>query len=145
MSAATSNNTSAAAVANGQLLRTALIAAVVATVLNLIIYFIATSAGVVLQAPNPMTNVVEPIPFMAVVMSSVIPAFVGTGLLWALGRFTAQPFTIFFIISVVFTLLSFGGPFSLSLQLNGQLTLALMHVVEASTVVGLLATQARAR
>jgi Family of unknown function (DUF6069) len=80
----------------------------------------------------------------SVIMASVFPAFVGAGFLWVLGRFTPRPFTIFIAISVVFTFLSLGGPFSLPIETGGKIALSLMHIIEAAAVVGVLSSRARA-
>jgi hypothetical protein len=136
---------SAQSVANQRLLPSAVLAALIGAVLNSVVFFTATSAlNLQLLAPNPQTNEIAPITIIMVIMASVIPAFVGTGLLWALGRFTSRPFTIFIVASVLFTLVSFGGPFSLPIEIGGKLTLSLMHIIEATSVVGVLSIRARA-
>ncbi len=145
MAAQTANYAPSEAVANNRLLSSAVIAALIVAVLNSILFFIATGVlNIELLAPNPMTNELAPINIVMVIGSSVIPAFVGTGLLWALGRFTRRPFTVFIVISVVFTLLSFGGPFALPITTAGKLALSLMHIVTAASIVGVLSARVRA-
>jgi hypothetical protein len=84
------------------------------------------------------------IAFPFVVVATTLPAFAAALLVWLLGRFTPRPWTIFYVISAVFLLLSFGGPAGLPIELGGILALNLMHVIAAAAIVGGLTWRGRA-
>jgi hypothetical protein len=145
MTTATGNISKPESVKNSGLLPGALAGAVIGSVLNLIVYFVATGVlNIVLQAPNPQTQELMPIAFPFVVVATTLPAFAAALLVWLLGRFTPRPWTIFYVISAVFLLLSFGGPAGLPIELGGILALNLMHVIAAAAIVGGLTWRARA-
>lgn len=124
---------------------TAVIAGVVAVVINLIIYFFATSVfniPVQITMGGPTAPLVPLTPGPVIVMS-LIPAIGAAVLLWILRRFTARPYTIFLVIAVIGLLLSFGGPLPLPVAAAAKAVLVLMHVVTAAVIVGFLARFAR--
>jgi hypothetical protein len=114
-------------------------------VLNLIVFFVAPSViGVPLNIPTPPTNEIGPLPFIAVMMATLIGTLGGVLVLAALGRFTPRPFTIFFVVSAVFLVVSFGGPLGLPVAAGIQWTLNVMHIIAGAGIVGALALMARA-
>lgn len=124
---------------------TAVIAGVVAGVINLIIYFLATGVlniPVEITMGGPTAPLVPLTPGPVIVMS-LIPAIGAAVLLWILRRFTARPYTIFLIIAVIALLLSFGGPLPLPIAAAAKGVLILMHVVTAAVIVGWLGRFAR--
>lgn len=123
----------------------ALIGGIVGTVGNVLLYLIAQAAGVVFEIPlGSLTAPVQPLPVMAIVIFSVLPA-IGAGVLFALlVRFLKQPLLVFYIISGVFLVVSFIPTFSLPVPSGIQISLALMHVVSAAAIVWALVTRTRA-
>jgi hypothetical protein len=85
----------------------------------------------------------EPLPFFAVIMASLVPAIAAAIFLAILAKFTSRAGLIFIIVSVLFLLVSFGGPFSLPVDLGTQLALSVMHLVAGLAIVGLLTTLGR--
>jgi hypothetical protein len=116
------------------------LAGVVAAVGNLILFFIVTNLlNISLIMPmNGPDSPAEPLPALAVIMASFVPALGATFFLWLLGKFTRQAALIFQIIAVAFLLISFGGPLSLPVDSTIKLVLSLMHVVAGVAIVGIL-------
>jgi hypothetical protein len=73
-----------------------------------------------------------------VVIASVVPAIAATVFLAILGKFAPRPILVFRIISVVFLLVSFGGPLSLPVDISTKVALSVMHVVAGAVIVGML-------
>jgi hypothetical protein len=121
----------------------ALIAAAVAVVANLVIFFLAGAfVPLEVQAGGPGSPVM-PLTAVPVIVTSALPAFGAAVLLALLGRFLSRPHLIFMIIAIVFLLLSFGGPLSLQVNTGSKVVLSLMHVVAAVAIVGVLNTMGR--
>lgn len=116
------------------------LAAVVAAIANLLVFFIAQNLlGITLLGPaGPGSTEMGPIPAIMVVIMSVIPAIGATIILAVLGRFLTRPIRVFGIISVVLLVLSLAGPLGLPVAVSTKLILSLMHIVAAVTIVGLL-------
>lgn len=136
-------------VATAKLLPAALIGGVVGAVLNALLFFVlapllgATPIMVQLGAPSPETPFVE-LTVLPVVFASIMPAFIAAGLLWLLGRFTAQPFSIFRIVAVIGLVSSFVPFTSAPFSAQQIIVLGLMHVVAATAIAGSLDRRARA-
>ncbi len=118
-----------------QLPKAALIGAAIGVVANLIVYAIARAGGLEFSAPVPPTNQPMPLPVVAVVVSTVIPAIGAAVLLALLNRFTSRPLRVFLICAGVVLVLSFAGPFTLPVSLLEQMILNLMHVIAAGAIV----------
>lgn len=70
-----------------------------------------------------------------VLVSSIVPAVVATGVFWLLVRFTTSPKKIFLAIAVVLLVASFVTPFSLPGAPVGMIVaLELMHIVAAFAI-----------
>jgi len=117
-------------------------AGVVAAVANLIVFFVAKSLfGIPFVFPlNGPGTPAEPLPAFMVVIATLVPALAATVFLAILSKFAPRPVLIFQIVAVVFLLLSFGGPFSLPVDLATKLALSLMHVIAGVVIVGGLTT-----
>ncbi len=124
----------------GSALKRALLGAGVAIAANLVVYLVARFAiglGLVMP-PTPVAPEPAPLNFIAVVLSTLIPA-VGAGVIyWLLARSLKNGRLVFLVISALFLLVSFAGPFSLPAELSTQLTLNLMHIVAGAAIVGAL-------
>jgi hypothetical protein len=118
------------------------LAGLVAAIANLIIFGLAkTVIGIPFVIPlfGPGSPP-EPLPAFMVIAGSLVPALGAAVLLWILGKFASRPLRIFWIVSLLFLLLSLGGPLSLPVDLPTKLALSLMHVVAAVAIVGVLTT-----
>ncbi len=135
-----SSNSQTGAFRFSRLLWVGPLAGLVAATANVIVYFIATSLfNLPLMMPlNGPASPLEPLPAVAVAMASFVPALGAALLLWVLGKFTRRAVLIFWIVSGLFLLLSFGGPLSLPVDSATQLVLSLMHVVAGVAIVGVL-------
>lgn len=113
-----------------------IIGAVIGVVINLVIYYgAARAAGLEFRAPVPPTNEPMPLPVIAVITATVVPAIGAALVLALLSRFTARPLRIFLICAAVVLVISFAGPFTLPVSLLEQMVLNLMHVVAAGAIV----------
>lgn len=112
-----------------------IIGAVIGMVINLVIYGAARAAGLEFRAPVPPTNEPMPLPVIAVITATVVPAIGAALVLALLSRFTARPLRIFLICAAVVLMISFAGPFTLPVSLLEQMVLNLMHVVAAGAIV----------
>ena len=145
MSAVNRVGTKSESVAVRHLWRAGAIAAVAASIANLVVYFLAPrlfnfSLEIPLMGPG---SEIQPLPFFMVIFATIAATIGATILLAALNRFTARPVTIFRVIAVVLLVLSFGAPFSLPVPLNVQLTLLSMHIITAAVILYVLTVQAR--
>ena len=123
----------------------ALTGGVIGAIINALIFLIAPSIiGQAIQVVNPNTNLLEPLPLFAVIAASVVPAFAAAGLLLALQRFTKNPMSIFLGIGIVFALFSLIGPFTMPMTMGVKLTLNLMHLVAAASILAALSRAKKA-
>lgn len=114
----------------------ALIGGIIGATINAIIALLAPSlTGQSLLVPNPNTNLVEQLPLFAVIAASLIPAFVGAGVLLGLQKLSNQGIRVFQIIGVVIALLSLVGPITMPISTEIKIVLNLMHLVAASSII----------
>lgn len=131
--------------------QTGLLAGVVASIVNLIIYAIASAAGVSFDF---MPAEIPAPPFaIAVVFATLVGVLAGTFLLTLMPRFTARPVTMWRNIAIIALILSFIQPLSLTsgmmptaapVGLSTVLALEIMHIVAGVVAIYLLTTRARA-
>lgn len=134
-------------VATNHLWWVTIVAIVLAVVGNAILYFIANAAVAGgLTAVPPGETEATPLPLAVVIVATVVPAIVGAVILILLNRFN-KPINIFRIIAVIVTILSFIPVFTLpaSVSVGSKVFLALMHIVAAVAITGILTTFGRAR
>ena len=119
--------------------RNGITAAVVAAVINVILYFIGAALGGFPQ--NVITPMGQPITAVPVIMMSVITILAGTLGYTILSRITANPNRWFVIATAIIFILMIFTPFSL--QSAGApmlmvILLEIMHVVAAGIAVWVL-------
>lgn len=117
----------------GTLFLHALAGGAAAAAVNVVLLLITRSAGVSFDGVYKPGDPPATLYFSAVALSSVLPALPGTGLALLLRKFApAKAALVFTIISVAFTLFSFGGPFNIAgLSTAGVAVMEVMHVVAA--------------
>ena len=128
--------TSAKTVTASRFISAGLLAAAVAAVANLLVYFLVPALfGFTLEFPwqGPGSEI-QRLPIFMVLLATVLPTIAAIVLLAVLNRFTARPVTIFRVIAVVFLLLSLAAPLTLSAPLSVRLTLVAMHVITAAII-----------
>ena len=125
-----------------RLLWVAPLAAVVAAIVNAIIFALADAAGlfpddVLLTSGQPMG--------LGPVVSVTIIGVVGAVIVYALiGRFSRRPIRLFTIVAAVVLVLSFASPLSIPGAGAGYIAaLELLHITTAAIAVGLLTRLAR--
>ncbi len=111
--------------------------ALLALVINTIVFFAGNAIlGTPIQASMDGTTASD-VPYVAVIASSVLPLFVGAGVLWLLGRFTTSALRVWTIIAIIVTVLSLSAPVFLPVDGGSKIALALMHIgAAASAIVG---------
>lgn len=117
----------------GRTLLVGLLAGLAAGVANVVVFFV-TSALFALPYLIPMGGPGSepvPLPAVAIIAASTMPALGAAVLYWLLGRFTPRPTRIFVVVAVAFALLAIFPPLSLPIDLGTKLGLELMHVVAA--------------
>lgn len=110
------------------------IAAAAATLINVILFFIFHGAGIITD--NIFVQPNQPLTFIAIIISSVIPTLIASMVFFLVEKFTKKGFMIFTIVSVVLVLLSLASPFSIIGVTTGYaLVLDFMHLVVAGCVL----------
>lgn len=115
---------------------------VLAAVAPLIVYVIARAAGVHPQTPG-RSGGVQDLGAVAVVSTALVVGLVGWLVLALLERFSARGTRVWTVLAVVVFVLSLGAPLFLPGPSGSQrLTLALMHVCVAATLIPALGYRA---
>ena len=124
-----------------------LVAAAAASIANLIFFWVTKS---VFDIPYiiPMGGPSGPLtamPAALIIVFSTVPAVGATILLAILSKVASRPMRVFWIISVVVFVLSFVLPIGLpsTVASSTRIGLALMHVIAAAVIVGVLTTLGR--
>lgn len=123
---------------SARLLVVALVAGVLAAVVNLLVFVVASAAGVpfmVQLGPGMPFQELNALPF---IFSALMPALVGAGIYALLLRFTQRGATIFTGLAVVVALLSLISPLSMDVAWSTRLVLALLHLTTAAIITTLL-------
>ncbi|MBI3235696.1 MAG: hypothetical protein HYZ42_16940 [Bacteroidetes bacterium] len=114
-----------------QTLKAAAFAALTSAAINAVFFFIFHAAGIftddIFVQPDQPLNVI------AILISSIMPSFVGALVFFLLEKFTNKGFRIFTIISVILLLASFYNPFGMipNVTLAYGVALNLLHIVVA--------------
>lgn len=130
--------------AGSRLLVAGLSGGAIAALTNLVVYFAAKAAGVAMVGQFDSSAPASTLPVGMVILASVVPALVATGLLAAMNRFMARPSRVFAGLASVGALLSMGGPLTLEgADGTTKAALALMHVIAAVAISGALLLKGR--
>lgn len=134
-------------VATGKLWQAAVLAAVLAVIGNLIVFFVGNQLlpTPLLIPTQPGGTELAPLTALPVIAATIIPILLAALFLTLLGRWVARPFTIFTVVAVLFLLLSFISPLLLPVDLMSKLILNAMHVVAGVIAIGVLTTRGRAK
>lgn len=135
----------------GQIWQTGLLAAGIASGLNLMVYGLAAALGVSFNVAPP--GMPAPPFAVMVIMATLVGIMAGTLLLTLMPRFTTRPVTVFRNVAIVVLVLSLAQPLMLLLGLmpvgepvgwNTVLALEVMHIVAGVVAIVLLTRRARA-
>lgn len=135
----------------GRVWQTGLLAAVIASVVNLVIYFVASSLGISFDFMP--ANMPAPPFALAVIFATFIGVLAGTLVFSLMPRFTKRPVSVFRTVAIVALVLSFAQPLMLTTGIIpvGQpvtagliVALLIMHLVAGVITIWLLTTRVRA-
>lgn len=112
-----------------------ILAAVLAVVLNLIIYVVGNSQGVSYLTQQPGTAVWQPVGMGMVIVASLVTAVAAGIGLWLLARFMNNPLNLFMWLAGILALLSLIMPFTMARDTGTFTALGLMHVGSALAIV----------
>lgn len=123
----------------------ALLAGAAAALLNVVVYALASAAGVAFVVQMDPSAPVGPMPAPSFAVGSVVPALFAGGVLLALDAFSRHPARIFLGVAGAFALLSLGGPATVAgASFGTRAALMAMHAVAAVTITTLLLRRGRA-
>ena len=119
--------------------RAGLLAAGVAAGANAVLYLLARTLGVsFLMSSQPGMEPMA-LPLTMVILASTAGAVAGTVVFALLSRWTPYGTRLFQLVGLMFLVLSFGGPLSLSISDGAtKATLLAMHVIAGGATIGLL-------
>lgn len=114
--------------------RYGVLAAVIAAVINAIIWLIARALGVSfrVQPPGQTESTVN---LLRVILITIVPSLLGVGVYVLLHRVTRRPFLVFLIIALVVFVLSLLLPLSAADEAGTQVALIPMHIVATLAVL----------
>jgi hypothetical protein len=92
-----------------QCLKAGLIAGVTAALINALLFFIFSQAGVITD--NILLPDNSPMTVVPVILFSLIPSLLASLVYYLLARYTANGYRYFTIIAVILLILSFANPF----------------------------------
>ena len=131
----------------GRVVLAALLVAICAALANVVVFTLERDLlGVSFVFPYQGTgSPAMPLPISFVIVASALPAIAAALLLAILDRLTRRALRIFMIVGLIFLLMSFGGPLSISAGLSTKVALGVMHVVAAAIIIGGLAVLSQAK
>ena len=122
----------------------ALLAAIASAVGNIIVLLMGQYLfNVSFLMPTPGALEQAPLGLGHVALLSSVPAFAAAGLLLLLGRYTARPLRVFWIVAGIVLLVSFIPDFLLPVDTGTRIGLLVMHVVSAVVIVGVMTNAER--
>ena len=114
----------------------ALLGGIVALIINLLIYAVATLASVELVIPaQPGNDQLMALPLFAIVVASLVPAFAAAGLYWLLQRFVSRPALVLRVLALLIFLFSLVPVFTTGIPGSAAIFLLLMHIATAATII----------
>lgn len=121
-----------------------LIAAIVAAVINSIIFFVGNAlVAEPIQVTFGANPELQDLTVWQVILATVIPA-IGAGLTYSvIGLFSKRATMIFLIVGALLLLISFAPPLTLSVAASAKVVLVLMHLVAACTILYTLSTSTK--
>ena len=124
----------------GAILLNALMAGVIAAVINVIVFFIGRAVVGGIDVDMNGTGTFAPMPFFLPIVASLLPTLVAGVGLWIARRFIPRGNQVFVIGTAILVLLSLAGPFSGQIATTGAaIVLAVMHLVVGALMIGYLA------
>lgn len=135
---ASTSNIQSRNVRTSALLWAAPVTAVIAAVINTIIYFIGKAAGAFPESII-IPNANAPLKLPPVILASLIGVLVGGIVFAVIARFSKKPISVFQIVAAVVLILSLATPFQIpNAPLGMVLLLELMHLIAGSLAIWLM-------
>ena len=135
---ASTSNIQSRNVRTSALLWAAPVTAVIAAVINTIIYFIGKAAGAFPESII-IPNANAPLKLPPVILASLIGVLVGGIVFAVIARFSTKPISVFQIVAAVVLILSLATPFQIpNAPLGMVLLLELMHLIAGSLAIWLM-------
>ncbi len=121
-----------------RLWRAGSLAAAIAAVVNVVVYVAARALGTpfVVEPPNQDPSEISA---SGVIILSIVPLVIATGIYGLLRRFTQKPLRVFLLLALVVFLLLLIPPLGAAREPSTAVVLILMHVVATSSILGALA------
>ena len=118
-----------------QSLMAGLWAAITASVINAILFFIYHAAGVITD--TILVQPGKPLSVIPVIVTSIIPTLIASMVFFLFEKYTQKGFKIFTIVSIALLILSFLSPFMgiPGVSIGYALALCTMHVVVAASLL----------
>ena len=112
-----------------------LMAAVAATVVNAILFFVFHATGVISDTIFIQPN--QPMTIVPIIISSILPTLIATLVFFLLEKYTKSGFKVFRIISIVLLVLSFINPFVgiVGVTVGYAVVLNIMHIVVVAALL----------
>lgn len=124
----------------GTIMLNALVAGVIAAVINLIIFFIGRAVVGGIDVDINRIGTFVAMPFFLPIVASLVPMLVAGVGLWIARRFIPRGNLVFMIAVAILLLLSLAGPFSGQIATtSAAIVLLLMHLVVGALMIGYLA------
>jgi Family of unknown function (DUF6069) len=101
---------------------------------NIAAYLIARAINVPLEVAAPGSTTLQLLPFIAVILASIIPAFAAAIALIVLRRFTPRANLILQVVTAVIVIASLGGPLRQPTDDATKFVLNLMHVLTGGII-----------
>lgn len=122
----------------GSIWRTGLVAAGVAAVANVLLYWVARGLGVSFAMPFSPDGEPVVLPVAMVIGASVVGALAAAAVYLAFTRLHERGRALFRIAGSLFLLLSFAGPLTSGADGATQFVLLLMHIIAGVSIIALL-------
>ena len=124
----------------GSIMLNALIAGVIAAVINVVIFFIGRAVVGGIDVDMNSIGTFEPMPYFLPIVLSLLPMLAAGIGLWIARRFIPRGNQVFVIGTAILVLLSLAGPFSGQIATtSAAIVLAVMHLVVGALMIGYLA------
>ena len=110
-------------------------AAIAATIINVILFFIYHAAGAITDTIFVQPG--KPLNAIPVIITTIIPTLIASMVFFLIEKYTQKGFKIFTIVSVVLLVLSFSNPFIAipGVPVSYGLALCTMHVVVVASLL----------
>ncbi len=117
----------------GQIILAGVVAAVAASVANVMVYLIASAVGAI---PDDLPEAAELVGIPSIIVACVITITVASVAFWVFTRFSENPIKNFVILAAIVLMTSLSSPFSIEGATAGLIaSLLVMHVVATAIVL----------